>query len=140
MSSSALESQGTKLYIQNTGVSPVAYQAITEVGNLSGPGGSGNVIDVTDLDSTAKEKRMGLNDEGQLSFDINYIPTNTQHALLRTNRAARTETSFRLDFTDSPITQWTFSAFITGFSVSNTVDDVMKASVTLEITGSISES
>jgi len=140
MSSSALESQGMTLDIQNTSASPVAYQQITEVSNISGPGGSANVIDLTDLDSTAKEKRMGLPDEGQLTFDINYIPTDTQHTLLRTLRASRTLTNFQLTFTDSPNSVWTFAAYITGFQVNNAVDNVTKANVTLEISGSITQS
>lgn len=140
MSSSALESQGMVLQIQNTGVSPNAYQAISEVSTIDGPGGSATVIDVTDLDSTAREKRLGLNDEGQLSFTINYIPADVQHALLRTTRANRTLASFKLIFTDSPQTTWTFSAYVNGFTVSNSVDGVTQANVTLEISGSITES
>lgn len=139
MSSSALESQGMLLKIQNTAVSPVAYETITEVSTISGPGGSAAVIDVTDLSSTSREKRMGLSDEGQISFTINYIPTNTQHALLRTTRAARTLTNFQLVFTDSPVTTWSFAAYVTGLAIENAVDGVTQANVTLEISGSISE-
>ena len=84
---------------------------------------------------------MGLADEGQLSFTINYIPDNTQHTLLRTRRASRDETDFKMVFTDdSPSTTWSFSAFVTGFAVSGAVDNVVEANVTLEITGSITQS
>ena len=139
MSSNALESQGLVIQISNE-ASPEVYTTIAEVSEVSGPGGSAAVIDVTDLSSTSKEKRMGLPDEGQITFTINYIPSNTQHALLRTVRAARTERSFRILFTDSPQTQWDFNGFVTGFEMSNSVDDVTKANVTIEVTGSITES
>lgn len=139
MSSQALEAQGMELRIGN-GASPEVFTAISEISTFSGPGGAATVIDVTDLSSLAKEKRMGLADEGQLSFTINYIPNDTQHALLRTQRANRQETNFKLIFTDdSPSTTWSFAAFVTGFSVTAAVDGVVQANVTLEITGAISE-
>jgi predicted secreted protein len=140
MSSNALEAQGMLIKIGN-GASPQVFSTISEIKTFSGPTGSAAVIDVTDLSSTAKEKRMGLADEGQLSFTINYIPDNTQHTLLRTRRASRDETDFKMVFTDdSPSTTWSFSAFVTGFAVSGAVDNVVEANVTLEITGSITQS
>ena len=140
MSSNALEAQGMLIKIGN-GASPQVFSTISEIKTFSGPTGSAAVIDVTDLSSSAKEKRMGLADEGQLSFTINYIPDNTQHTLLRTRRASRVETDFKMVFTDdSPSTTWSFSAFVTGFAVSGAVDNVVEANVTLEITGSITQS
>ena len=139
MSSNALEAQGMLLQI-GSGSPTVTYTTIKEIKTFSGPGGSATVIDVTDLSSTAKEKRLGLADEGQLSFTINYIPKDTQHTLLRTNRDARTLTPFKLVFTDgSPKSTWSFNAFIQGFAVSGAVDGVVEANITLEITGSITE-
>lgn len=138
MSSLALESQGMLLKIGN-GLSSETFTTISEIKTFSGPGGSATVIDVSDLSSAAREKRMGLNDEGQLSFTINYIPTNTQHALLRTQRASRDLTSFQLVFTDTGNTTWDFEAYVNGFSVSGAVDGVVEAQVTLEISGVITE-
>ncbi len=138
MSSSALEAQGMLLKI-GSGSGTITYATIPEVKTFSGPGGSATVIDVSDLSSTAREKRMGLNDEGQLSFTINYLPTNTQHALLRTQRNSRALTPFQLVFTDTGAMTWAFSAYVNGFSVSGAVDGVVEAQVTLEISGSITE-
>lgn len=139
MSANALESQGMLLKIGN-GLSSETFTTIPEIKTFSGPGGSATVIDVSDLSSLAREKRMGLNDEGQLSFTINYIPSNTQHALLRTQRASRELTSFQLVFTDTPATTWEFEAYVNGFSTSAAVDGVVEAQVTLEISGVITES
>jgi len=140
MSSNALDSQGMTLKIGDGAETSETFATISEIKSFSGPGGSATVIDTTDLQSTAKEKRMGLQDEGQLSFEINYIPSDTEHAQLRTDRAEQTERNFQLVFTDDPVTTWDFAAFVTGFSVSGGVDDVVNASVTLELTGSITES
>lgn len=138
MSSNALEAQGMLIKIGN-GLSPETFATIKEVKTFSGPGGSAAVIDVTDLSSTAREKRMGLKDEGQLNFTINYIPSDTQHALLRTQRSNRQLTSFQLVFTDAGNMTWDFEAYVSGFSVSGAVDGVVEAQVTLEISGSITE-
>ena len=139
MSSQALEAQGTVLKIGN-GASPEVFTAISEIKNFTGPGGAAAVIDVTDLSSLAKEKRMGLADEGQLSLVLHYIPSDTQHAALRAARASRVETNFQIEFTDaSPSTVWSFSGFVTNFSVSGSVDGVIEGNVTIEITGAIVE-
>lgn len=140
MSSNALEAQGTLIKLSTSSTSPYTYTTIPEVKSFSGPGGSAAVIDVTDLSSVAKEKRMGLADEGQLSFTLNFNPDETTHDALRTRRAARTLTAFQIVFTDSsPGTTWSFFAYITGLSISGAVDGVIEANVTLEITGAITE-
>ena len=138
MSSSALDSQGVTLSY-GSGASPQVWTAIPEISNIQGPGGQANEIDVTDLDSTAKEFRMGLQDEGSITLDMFYIPSNTAHAALRTARANQTLTTFRLIFTGSPTNSWTFDAFVLGFEISNSVDDVTKASVTLRVSGAVTQ-
>ena len=138
MSSSALSSQGMTIGIGNA-ASPEVFATITEVKSIDGPGGQTAEIDVTDLSSTAKEFVLGLQDEGDITLDMNYIPANTQHALLRTLRGSGAENNFRISFTDSPVTTWTFAARVKGFSISNAVDNVTALSVTLRVTGSITE-
>lgn len=138
-SSSALSSQGMTIGIDADGASPFVYTTIAEVKSIDGPGGQTAEIDVTDLSSTAKEFVLGLQDEGDITLDMNYIPSNVQHAQLRTLRGSGDTTSFQLAFTDSPVTTWTFSAKVKGFSISNSVDNVTGLSVTLRVTGSITE-
>ena len=59
MSSNALESQGMTI-ARGDGASPESFTTIPEVRAISGPDGSANQIDTTDLSSSAKEFRMGL--------------------------------------------------------------------------------
>jgi hypothetical protein len=136
MSSSALDSQGMTIGIGN-GASPNVFSTITEVKNIAGPGGAAAEIDASDLASTAKEFRMGLQDEGQVTLTMNWIPTNTQHALLRTQRAAQALTTFLLTFTDSPQTTWKFDAFVQEISISNAVDALTEGTVTLRVSGAV---
>jgi predicted secreted protein len=136
MSTSAVSSQGALIAISDVGC-PFSFQNITEVSSINGPTGSAPIIDVTDLSSTGKEKQPGLMDEGQVTLEINYIPTNAVHELLRAVRASRELHLFRITFVGG--TTFTFSAYVVGFSVTNAVDQVMKASVTLEITGAVTK-
>ncbi len=135
-SSSALTSQGMTLGIGDA-ASPEVFTSIPEIGNIDGPGGTSNEIDVTDLSSTAKEFILGLSDEGDITADLNLIPKQTQHAQLLTLKDSGAETNFRLSFTDSPPSTWTFGAYVKGLPVSNGVDNVTKGSLTLRVTGSI---
>lgn len=137
MSTSALSSQGVTVQV-STG-SPTEYSTIPEVMTINGPSGSATVIDVTDLASAAKEKTMGLADEGQVTLEINYIPDNSVHEILRAARAAKTLGEFQITWTDVTTTIYRFFAYVTGFAVTAGVDQSLKASVTLEITGAITK-
>ena len=133
--SNAIEAQGSEFFIK-VGQDWIPICPKT----FSGPGGSATVIDTTTLCSTAKEKRMGLADEGQFSFSINFVPGDAGHEALRAARASRAPTDFKLKFSDTPATEWEFTGFVLSFSVSGAVDAVIEASVTIEITGAITES
>lgn len=139
MSSNALDSQGMVLK-RGDGGGPEVFTAIPEIKTISGPGGSATEIDVTDLSSTAKEFRLGLQDEGEISMTMQYIPANAQHAGLRADRAASTLRNFELLFTDAGPTKWSFSAFVKTFQIDNGVDAVNMANVTLRLSGAITES
>lgn len=138
MSNSAIKAQGTLLQLGSG--SPLTFATIAEINSFSGPGGNVSVIDVTDLASLAKEKVAGMNDNGQLSFECNFLPGDTEHSALREAKENGTTINVKLIFTDSNETEWTFQAIVTGFSVSGAIDGVVKGAVTLEITGEITES
>jgi hypothetical protein len=114
-------------------------QPIGNVVSFNGPGGSASVIDVTNLDSTAKEKRMGLPDEGQFTMELNYDPDNTAHIALRNARKTRTRTEFKLTLTDATATSLTFWGYVLAFAIQGGVDAVVKASLTIEIDGAVAE-
>lgn len=138
MPSNALSSQGIK--VKRGAGSPLAFTDIPEIISFNGPGGNAQVIDITNLDSAAIEKLMGLPDEGQLSFEMNYVPENTLHAALRDDRNNQSIVPIRIVFSDPGLTQWDFNAYVTNFTVSGGVNAPLRASVTFEITGAITES
>jgi len=141
MSTNALASQGMTISVGDA-ASPEVYTTISDNSDISGPDGSAGEIEVTDLSSTAKEFKRGLTDNGNISMTIMFIPANVQHAQLRSDFNSSTEIArnYQMTFTDSPATLWTFSAYVASLSVSNSLDGVTTANVTLRVKGGIVES
>lgn len=131
-----IESQGVTLAI-SVGESPTSFSTIANVTDFSGPGGQASVIDITNLASTAREKRMGLPDEGQLTFNVLLDPDAATHQSLRDARKNRTKCEFRVTLTDGTPTTLTFFGYVLGFTVGGAVDDVVKAAITIEIDGTV---
>lgn len=131
----SLETQGVTIARGDGGTPTEIFSAIGEVISFQGPGGSASVIDVTNLSSLAKEKRMGLGDEGQFTFELNLDTADAEQTGLRADRTARVLRNFELTLTDSPATVLSFSAYVLSFSIQGGVDDKVGASVTLEISG-----
>lgn len=136
MTSNAFVAQGTLLK-RGDGGSPEVFTSIGEITDFSGPGGKAKIIDVTNLDSTAIEKLVGLPDEGTLTITLTWDPENAQHTGLRSDRAARVKRNFQMVFSDSGHATAAFAAFVLGYTIAGKVDDKVTAKVDLEITGPI---
>ena len=139
MASQAIESQGVQIK-RGDGGGPETFTLVPEVTRVDGPSGSAAVIDVTSLDSTAKEKLMGLHDEGQITLEMNYLPADAQHQGLQDDRTNRTKRNFEVVFTDAGNTKLSFAAYVLNFNISSQVDDKVTAACTLEITGQVTRS
>jgi len=134
----ALESQGITIFFSTSTVSSTAAAAaIEEVNSFSGPTGSAGIIDVTHLLSTAKEKLVGLRDEGQISLDLNFIATGAVQTKLRECRAARTKSSIGIAFSDTAKTIAKAECYVSGFSITGSVDNKLAAAVTIELNGPV---
>jgi hypothetical protein len=139
----AFESQGTEFFWSTvtTVASTSTSCRVGEITDFSGPGGQAAVIDVTNLNSTAKEKLVGLRDEGQLSLSLNLSFSDTAQTAIRTDRANRTKRKCVIKFNDSTDdlvkTKAVFDAYCLGFSVSGAVDQAAKANAVIEITGAV---
>lgn len=135
----AIESQGTKL-AYSTGGSPSSF---TDIGNITAINGLGGgappVNDVSNLDSTFREKMMGLPDEGQLSVSFNPDPDNAVHQALRTARKNRTRLEFRGTLTDTaPATVAQFFGYVMTFALDVAMGQPVRGSMTIEIDGEVS--
>lgn len=117
------------------------YLPIGEIVDFDGPGGEASEVDTTNMDSAAKEVTLGLPDEGDISFNLNFVPGNPGQLAFRTARKARTLQNFMLmfpDATDTVSASWaTFSGFAKGWSISGGVDDKVSASASIRISGEV---
>jgi hypothetical protein len=141
----AFESQGTEFYWStSTAASTAAGHIVGEVTDFGGPGGQAAVIDVTNLGSTAKEKLVGLRDEGQVTMTLNLSFSDAGQIALRADRASRTRRKCVIKFNDSATdaarTKATFDGYCMGFSISGAVDNKVTANAVIEITGGVTYS
>jgi len=137
----AIEAQGTKFFWStSTAASTSASAAIGEVTDFTGPGGQAGVIDITHMQSTAKEKLIGLRDEGQLSMTLNFAATDAGQTALRTDRAARTKKKATIKFSDTSTSIAQFDGYCLAFSISGAVDNKVTANAVIEISGAVTYS
>lgn len=119
--------------------SPIATpQVWTPVNNfktIKGFDGKTTVLDATNLSSTAKEKRAGLIDFGQFSFDVDVDVSDAGQVAMRNFQVAATLTQYKLTLPNAHTATWT--AFVETFPWDGGVDKLLTANVVLEITGPV---
>lgn len=122
-----------------SGASPQVYTTVAEVIRCGPIGSTNPEVDVTNLDSTAKEYIAGLADGNTVDFDMNWIGGNTQQEALRTAAANGSTSNFKMTWQTSPNTVAVFDLVILTFEMGETTpEQQVTASVSGRITGSIS--
>lgn len=120
------------------------------VGGVSGVrdirSGTATEIDVSDLQSTAKEFVLGLADNGSMSLDVFYDPNDPGQIVLETLRETSASNGFRVGVRNpaqagSPTgyTVLSFTGFVQTFPITLAVDAAVTGTVTVRITGAITK-
>ena len=135
MSSTAIYSK-TLVYIQSASVESL----IPNVTNVGGPNFTKAEIDVTSMESTAKEyKAASLSDAGTMTLGIQYVPTNGIHAYIvaQAANAGTTTDYFKVKFSDG--TNWRVSGSILTFSITNSdpAQGINTADLSLRLSGAV---
>lgn len=135
----AMESQGIITYWSTTSVTASnATNVVDEVLAFSGPNPSANVIDVTNLQSTAKAKMIGLYDGGQVTINTNLAIQDGGQKLMRQCMTARKIGNLHIQLSTATTSQWIgFKGYVTGYNVSGAVDNVLRADYTITISGGV---
>lgn len=120
--------------------SPPVYTVIGEVVSIGPLAQSKDLIEVTHLQSTAKEFIGGLSDGQEIEIVCNYIPTNTQQVALWT--AAGTTSAAKLFTYTLPSgggsLTFSFSAIVLSSSIGPTTPNTAtQITFGLKVTGSI---
>lgn len=138
MATKAKSTRGVMLQRGDGGGSEV-FTTIGEVTNIKGPSEKASQLDATSFDSTAMEYIAGLSDAGEITIDMNFVGSDAQQQGLRTDLRNGTLRNFKLKLNDHATTPTTvtFAAIVTAApELSGSVNQVMKASATLRISGS----
>lgn len=109
-------------------------QTFINIGNIHDYTGFDGVcaeIDVTNLQSLAKEYSPGLEDFGQFSFNVDLNPTDPGQVALRAAKTSQSKTYFMLVMRTGAIR--VIYGFVKKFSEAGGVDAVVKSSVDIRI-------
>jgi len=135
----AISSFGIDLKIGD-GATEESFTSIAEVKDFDGPALTKDMQETTPHSPTGHKWRKfisGLRDGGEVTFDINYEPTETTHGTsgLLGELDEDELRNWQLVFPDSGSTTWSFSGAVTGFNPSNPVEGVQTASISIKISG-----
>ncbi|WP_144149350.1 phage tail tube protein [Paraburkholderia sp. BCC1884] len=138
MTSSAISAQGSAFSINDTGTDEVpVWTKVSNVKSFTGFDGSATELDATDLDSTAKEKLLGLIDEGSFSIDVNVNMADPGQLAMKASQKASSKKTYKLTLPDG--TSSTFSAFVKTFPLSGGVDAILSTTIAMTITGPVTD-
>lgn len=131
MTSTAISAQGTKVSMNtSTDMAPV-WTLIKNVYEFSGFDGAASDIDVTDLQSDAKEYRAGLQDWDSVTMGININMKDESHQALLAAKKSGAVKEFKTELSDG--TTMEFSGYVKNFPIQIAVDSVYKGSVQVKI-------
>lgn len=138
MTTSAVLGSGATLQL-GSGASPQVYTTIAEVLRCGPIGSTNPEVDVTNLDSTAKEYIAGLADGNNVEFSMNWIAGNSQQQSLRSSQAAGSTVNLKMTWPNSSATIAVFDLVMLQFELSETTPEAqISASVSGRISGSVS--
>ncbi len=114
-------------------VTPIAYLPVPEARSLHFADAASPEIDVTTMVSTSKEYLLGLQDAGEFSFEMNYVPFDAATVELRQAKADALVRALRIDFHDG--STFACRAFVKSVPFQTDYQTAVTGSATLKITG-----
>lgn len=149
--SGELRTQKTEVYILDTTIKKILN--VADVGEF---GSQADDIDVTNLDSTAKEFLTGLADNGELTLQINVNPADPVHQMLSESAGTGVRFPFCVALSDGTTpptgtagvitppadtdrTSFVFSASVKSFRFGIKQNDAVRAPCVLRISGGITK-
>ena len=133
----AIDSSGFATAGTTGTATPQTFAKVGNVQDFTPDGGTATVIDVTNMDSTAKEKRQGLQDNGNYSLTFDSDDTDAGQLRLLAARAAQAVVVFKPPYPGGlKIRAWHgFVQKVTEPAAG--VDKVLRSSATIVVTGPI---
>lgn len=135
-----IDSRAFTTYTSGGTATPVTFTQVKEVKDFKPSGAQVSKIDVTNLDSTAKEYVAGLVDNGDFSMSVNYVAGDPGQAACKVAFEASLTKTFKIVAPNADT--FTFSAFVMKFPEvpSGAVDGVLMGDMSVQITGAVVKS
>jgi predicted secreted protein len=113
------------------------WTEIAEVSGLTPPGFSIDTVDATHMQSPnrTREYIAGINDSGETSFTVNWLPGSASDVALRGVAVGFTTFMIRETFPNGAY--WVVTGILTGYQPAAPLDDKMTAEVTIKVTGAV---
>jgi hypothetical protein len=128
-----IDSTSYGAYVSGGIATPQTMSPIGEVTSVSGFDGQADEIDTTHLQSTAKEYLIGLQDFGNVSLDLNLVPSDVGQTKLRSLKAAAAIGYFSIALSSTETAA--FSALVKSLPFTNSTNDKVGGSCSLRVTG-----
>lgn len=140
----AISSFGTFLKKGDGGTPTETFATIAELGDIEGPDMSLATEEVTHQGSVGGwDEFVGtILSGGEVSFSINFLPSNATHDQvtgLQADMVSRTKRNFQIVYPDPGGNGYQFKALVTGFKPKAPVKGKLAADIKLKITGPVSE-
>lgn len=113
------------------------FTLVPGVIDLGGPNRSRELIDVTSHDSPNlyREFIVGLKDGGAISGELNYKPSDAQHLGMNSDYENDVLRNWTVTFRDNTVVAC--AAYVESFEITSAIDQQLKASFSLKITGAV---
>lgn len=129
-----IDSRAFSAYTSGGTATPVTYTQIKDIKSIRFSPAGRTEIDVTNLDSTAKEKRLGLKDNGSVSGDYNVDLTDAGQDAARASEGSDTVKDFRVVLPASAGTA-SFQGQVKQLTWEGAVDGVQMGNYEITVTG-----
>lgn len=135
----AVDVDTTALTITAAGTAtPITFTQVNNVKTFTGFDGSSSELDRTNVSSTAKEFLLGLVDPGQFTIEIDHDLNDAGQAALRAKQQSGVLSNFKLVLPGVVANlTYTFTGFVKKFSTNGGVDQIVKSSVDIRISGTV---
>ena len=130
--------KGTQFLREDDGT-PGTYNAAARLIELGDISPTRDTTDNTAHDSPAghKEFLAALKDYGEVSLTLDFLPANTENQKLRADFDVDTPHSYRIIWPDGDSTTATFDALVIGYGVQTPLEDKVRRTFNLKISGAI---
>ena len=117
------------------GGDPGSFSDVAEVMDITPPNQQADDVETTHYKSPnrTKEYTPGLIEPGEMSFGINWIPSDDTDLLLQGLKSSGAKRKMRVTWPNG--VTWSWTGYIKGFEPTAPIDDRMTATVTVKVSG-----